>query len=182
MKKRREKNSWKKSGAGFTLIETLVAISIITVAMTGPLSITSKSLTSARMAKERVTASYLAQDAMEYIRAKRDANILSNAGNWLSGMSGCVSSTGNTKCTVDTVGNRADDFVVCGGTCPPLKYSKSTGFYHHGTGGQPTKFIRWLTMERINDHEVAVSVAVKWSGTFHDYSFTFRENMLNWWQ
>ncbi len=57
---------------GFTLIETFIAISILMVVIVGPLTLSQRSLSSAKYARDRITAYYLAEDAIEYIRHLRD--------------------------------------------------------------------------------------------------------------
>lgn len=58
----------------FTIIETLVAISILTIALTGPLAIIAQALRSSYYARDQITAYYLAQEAIEYVRNMRDNN------------------------------------------------------------------------------------------------------------
>lgn len=58
--------------AGFTILETLVAISILVVALTAPLAIVSQALQSSYFARDQVTAYFLAQEAIEFLRNKRD--------------------------------------------------------------------------------------------------------------
>ena len=69
---------------GFTLIETLVAISILMIAIAGPLVVANKSLTAALYAKDQMVASYLAQEGMERIRNMKDNNIALGK-DWLLG-------------------------------------------------------------------------------------------------
>src|SRR5512146_2123672 len=97
--------------AGFTLIETMVAVLLLAIAIAGPLTIASKGLSSALIAKDQIGAYYLAQDAVEYVRFARDANRL-GGGDWLLGTGGsCTSSTcvdlssceGASGCYIDSV-------------------------------------------------------------------------------
>lgn len=66
------KNSSKKLQRGFTILETLVAISILVLALTAPLAIVAQALRSSYYARDQVTAYYLAQEAIEFLRNKRD--------------------------------------------------------------------------------------------------------------
>lgn len=61
---------------GFTLIETMIAITILTLAMAGPLYTASRSIVAAQTARDQLTASYLAQEGIEYARMMRDNQYL----------------------------------------------------------------------------------------------------------
>lgn len=62
----------KKHTKAFTLIETLIAITIITIAIVGPMTAASRAIVAAQSARDQLTASYLAQEGVEYVRAIRD--------------------------------------------------------------------------------------------------------------
>ncbi|MEK7101886.1 MAG: prepilin-type N-terminal cleavage/methylation domain-containing protein [Patescibacteria group bacterium] len=57
---------------GFTLIETMVAITILTFAIAGPMFTASRSIIAAQTARDQLTAMYLAQEGIEYVRMMRD--------------------------------------------------------------------------------------------------------------
>ena len=61
---------------GFTLIETMIAVTILTLAMAGPLFTASRSIVAAQTARDQLTASYLAQEGIEYVRMMRDNQYL----------------------------------------------------------------------------------------------------------
>lgn len=71
---------------GFTLVETLVAIAIIMVAITGPYASAVQTITAARIAQNYTTATFLAQEGVEVVRAERDKVYLHD----------CLASTGCT--------------------------------------------------------------------------------------
>ncbi len=89
---KRIKHTTPYAGRGFTIIETLVAISILVIALTGPLAIIAQALRSSYFARDQITAYYLAQEAVEYIRNARDKNGLEAAivgkaaDEWLDGV------------------------------------------------------------------------------------------------
>src|SRR3989344_1482076 len=62
--------------SGFTLIETLVAISLLSVAIVAPMTLASQSLSGAYYARDEITAFNLAQEGLEAVRAMRDGQIL----------------------------------------------------------------------------------------------------------
>jgi prepilin-type N-terminal cleavage/methylation domain-containing protein len=63
---------------GFSLVETLVAISILLIVITGPMVISIKSAKSASFATEQVQAFFLAQEGLELAQKGRDDLLLRN--------------------------------------------------------------------------------------------------------
>ena len=61
---------------GFTLVETLVAVTILLVVITGPMTIAQKGMQNAFYAGDQTTAVYLAQEAIEAVQRLRDNNAL----------------------------------------------------------------------------------------------------------
>ena len=101
------------------------------VAVASPLTIAQKGVASAIYAKDQIIASYLAQDAIEYIINLTDQNRL-NGVDWLTEITGpnyC-----DTKCAVDTSNN---SIAFCNnGECEMLNYNDSEHIYTL-VGGQP---------------------------------------------
>ena len=64
---------------GFTLLETIVALAILSAAIVGPMSLVSRGISGARISKNRIIASYLAQEGMEIVRGIKEQNAI--AGN-----------------------------------------------------------------------------------------------------
>ena len=57
---------------GFTLVETLVAITVLLMVIIGPMTIAQKGIQQAYFATEQATAVFLAQEAIEAVRELRD--------------------------------------------------------------------------------------------------------------
>jgi prepilin-type N-terminal cleavage/methylation domain-containing protein len=62
--------------AGFTLVESLVAITIFVMVILGPITIAAKGMQSSYYANEQATAIFLAQEGLESIKRMRDDNAL----------------------------------------------------------------------------------------------------------
>jgi type II secretory pathway pseudopilin PulG len=102
------KNSKQKNigTRAFTLIEALVAVSILMIAIAGPMTLAQKSLMSATLSKDQMIAGFLAQDGIEAVKNIRDQiarNTSSGPGvNWLTGtapdgfLSPCICSSPST--------------------------------------------------------------------------------------
>jgi len=168
-------NEYKiKNKKGFTLIETLVAISILLLSLSVPLTIASKGLASSFFARDQITAFYLAQDAVEYIRNSRDNSSLSGI-SW----SNEFPDTSGAKFIVDTTDGLMEICPVNG--CEPLDYNSSTGFYSHNDSiGNESIFTRSASIQSINENEVIVSVEVSWSTGVFSRTFSIKENILDW--
>ncbi len=65
---------------GFTLVETMVAITILTLAVSGAFLAANTALIAANISRDQLIASYLAQEGVEYARMKRDNTYLSSGG------------------------------------------------------------------------------------------------------
>lgn len=171
---RRHKKTTPRLVSGFTLIETLVAISILLMSISAPLTIASRGLASSFFARDQVIAFYLAQDAVEYIHNARDNNVLSDA-NWLNGLP----DTSGELFTVDTTDGTMS--LCPGGGCAVLNYNDLTGFYGHtDLSGSPSIFTRSVSVQTINANEVIISVTISWSAGTFSRSFSVKENILNW--
>ena len=166
------------SKSGFTLIETLVAIVVLLLAIVGPYQIATRGLFAAGIAKDQITAYYLAQEPVEYIRNIRDHNgLLGNPSGWLDGLDECL----GQNCYVD-VFNQSIQVCLPEG-CPVLKYDNSVSgsyTYNYGANGETSPFTRTTTMTQINANEYSISVSVTWSRGLITRDFTIRENIFNW--
>jgi type II secretory pathway pseudopilin PulG len=58
---------------GFTLVETLVSTMIITLVILGPLTVASNASTYAKITKDNLIATYLAQEAIELLHHQQDS-------------------------------------------------------------------------------------------------------------
>jgi prepilin-type N-terminal cleavage/methylation domain-containing protein len=166
----------KSQKNGFALLETLVALSVLALAITGPLTLASYAIRSASYSQNQSTAFYLGQEALEYIKNRRDNNALAGAAEWLDGLGFCRGATG---CVVDIPNN---NIINCpaNNPCPKINYDSATGFYNYSTGSE-TPFIREVKLrDVVGGREAKVSVIITWQEKFGSRSFTIEENILNW--
>lgn len=168
-----QNNIKKKKNKGFTLIEALVAITILTISIAGPITIASRGMTSAMFARDQITAFYLAQEAVEFIRNKRDENNIK--GNvWIDGLSECLD---GKVCIIDSKNNEINECI--GGICPVLKYNNSTAFYSYDSG-EDSNFTREIRIATVNVKEIAITTTMSWSSGSIIKSFTVKEHILDW--
>ena len=172
---------------GFTLVESLVAITILISAIVAPLTVAYQGLALTTYAKNQLTAQYLARDAADYITARKDEYELANpnSGNWMTNFASCQSNNG---CTIDTENMGAyssSDISACSSTCPKIKYDSSSGIYS-SSAGTATSFTRKIVLQThsedssLKTDEVRALITVTWASSLSaNKTFTLRENYYN---
>lgn len=83
---------------GITLIETVVAVTVLTFALGGPFLLAAKSLRSAAYAREEIAAARLGEEALEIIHNMRDNNSARDLASWVNNIS---TTCGGTGCFID---------------------------------------------------------------------------------
>lgn len=182
-----KKNSHDKK-SGFTLIETLVAVSLLAVAIVAPMALTTQSLTAAYYARDQVTAFNLAQEGIEAIRAIRDGHILEISQTAdASGIDLFSPIPLDQDFTVDSRQTSPLNAIqACAGTCPALQVDSTNTLYGYDpdtTAWVPTHFTRTMRVKYVgtSHDEIRVSATVSWptaSGQIR--SFTIFENLYRW--
>lgn len=132
---------------GFTLVETLVALVILTIAL-GPALILSSNISStASIIQHNLIAANLSQEGLEVIRALRDANWH----NRLAFDTGLPDGIYRIEWNSNT--------LIALGSNPPLKIN--TGLYNYSSGTD-TIFKRTVTITKINSEELRIISDVTW--------------------
>ena len=150
----------------------MVAISILSLAITGPLLIAQKGISSAVYSKDQITASYLAQEAVEYVRNMRDSNKIGGLP-WLTGLiedgaNDCDSSSGCTISALYLDSSNVDAVTPCPTLgCPRIRINKPSGLYGYNPSGAwvDTPFRRTVQIIPVgsDNKEVLLSVNVAWN-------------------
>ena len=198
--KKIQKNSKKSCEKGFSFVETLIAITILSIALTGVLTIVSRSVQTSIFARDQVIAFYLAQEAIEYVQNKRSSNVLGGI-DWLSGFDKCLidqpggqPDQGPCAIWIDSSGaiqiRKSGDGCGAGMSCQPLKFDET--LYNHNPpagGNESTIFSREVTITPINYDivippydQIAVAVTINWYSNAVNRSLVIRHNILNWQQ
>jgi type II secretory pathway pseudopilin PulG len=171
---------------GFTIIETFIASVLLTLTVAGTMALTARTISFYNNSEDRLTATYLANEALEYVKSARQDNILTNAP-WLAVLSAACQ--GPDGCYIDThiKGSMtlAQSVHDCNGSCPPIKYRSDTKMYlHTNSSGNPWDnsrvFQRRVVITNTTADEVVVAVTVGWTVRKINYSLTVSDTLFNW--
>lgn len=185
--------------SGFTLIEAMIAVTILTLSIAGPLFTANRAIVAAFTARDQLTASYLAQEGIEYVRAMRDnefllayqaggANISVAAwANFLTGgSSSSITQCRATTCSLDPAramgtGSGFSLQSCSGAACTPLYLAN--GIYTQQSeiaGAVRTPFTRTIQAITASANDERIVSTVSWS--FHDipYSVTVTDHLTPW--
>jgi len=150
---------------GFGLLETVVAIFIITVGLIGGLSLAISSTTAARNVRERFIAYSLAQEGLELVRNYRDSV-------WLTEQDGFAPGQ-----TMENNGEYALDYtglIEERGAAGDYDLHYENGLYRHDAGAL-TKYSRSITLQTQGNSKVVIS-QVSWAN--HELSLEL--HLYNW--
>lgn len=163
-----------KFSKGFTFLETIVAIFVVSVALVGGLGALTTILKSSHFSYNKLIASYLAQEGIEMVRNVRDTNWLENryssATDWDKGLNGCSSG-----CQIDYRKFGSEDPVFQSFDNSKLKID-SNGFYQYDSGSD-TMFSRKITITPQGQDILIVKAEVFWKEGGKDHSVSFQSKL-----
>ncbi len=139
-----------RQSRGFTLVETLVSISIFSLSIIAVMSFMSQNIPNTQYAKNRIAAIYLAQEGVEYLRNMRDNYVL------------FTNTTGRTWSSFRDA-SMADIENV-----NPMPFNNNNNF------------TRTMEKTIINSNEVKISSTVSWNQIGRSYNITLSEVLFNW--
>ena len=175
MKKFQKKETKKNNNKGFTLLETIIAIFVISVGLVGVAAIIFQIFALASISSNDLIASYLAQEGIEIVRNIRDGNWLEQRNNpailWTDGL---------------TFGQWEGDFTNMQNLTPWTGAGRHlnidvNGFYSHASG-TPTRFQRKITISEgpAPGESINVRVEIFWSERGRDHRFESQTKLYNW--
>lgn len=186
----------KNKSKGFSLVETLVAVSILSLSVAATFTVVQTALRQSIGAKDQITAFYLAQEAIEFIKSFRDKNAIDsiNGGTrtWLTDMSSLPSDPcyfGNV-CVVDPAhpSTQPLSFISCGtapitssppNVCNPLNGDPVTGLFGYTSTWPATRFKREVQFESISANEVNIIIFISWTDRGAAKFFRVSESLFN---
>lgn len=180
----------RRNTRGFTIVETLVACTIFVFSIVAMISVSARGVTENGLVRNRLTATYLAQEGIELVRNKRDTALLQDP---VSGWANFGIQVTSGSCTIAAGGCDLDakdyinnPFIACsiGGTPCVIQQDSVSGYYGHGsTNGVNTVFKRVITIDDGgggSGDEVKVVVTVTWLQGVAPQSIVLTENVYNW--
>ncbi len=190
------------SDKGFSLIESLVAISVLVLALTGPVILASQSLKSITPNRDKLVAAHLMQEGYELLRNARDRNVhiiladpagppdpppwdnnLCQAGGGIP-VAGCDREIACTRIHCDAPSLQPYTGI-------PLDFDTATGFYNYvGVGGSniATTFVRRIHLEQApfpsglldTDMQIKYTVTVSWQDRLSPKTMQMSGYLTNW--
>lgn len=175
-----------KNNKGISIIESLVAISIIAVGIIGVVSLVLQAIQVQYINKNALIASQLAQEGMEIVRNIRDENWLIANQNYYE----YIAQPGVTM-------NYAVDIFDVDGSTPSLQnvtgindantnLKKCEDYFYHENSypcstPTPTIFKRMITtnLNSLDDY-IEVVCLIQWLDRGKSYQFTTKELLYNW--
>lgn len=171
----------KNKKGGFSLIETLVALTVLLVAVVGPISLIGDSLHKIYYAKDEIVAINFAQEGIELVRRVRDTNKL-NALAWDTDIP-----VGYYTVEPGNIGGASNTFVKPCVSCvveQPIYIDTTPGglYWQNNPGSySATQFSRIVRIVQIVPGvENKVISTVKWKTGGDIGTITISENLFNW--
>ena len=177
-----------KLNKGFTLLEVIGAIFVISVGVAGVINIVPQIISNTTLNTSKLTAAYLTQEGVEIVRNVRDGNWLEahNRGDstsWSEGLLNCGSGCeADYFCTTiedpipsDPAGHNCFELYGAGNI---LKFSSDDG-YNYLTGSD-TRFKRKITITQEGTDALVVTVEVSWNEKGKSYKISSQEKLYQW--
>ncbi|MEK7572604.1 MAG: type II secretion system protein [Patescibacteria group bacterium] len=190
-----------KNKSGFTLVETLIAISIFSMSIVALMSVLATGIADTNYAKNKIIASYLAEEGIEYIKNMRDTYVIygsTSTQGWndfklkIQAQPACKSVSGIGCNFSDSLGvfdiatlQSSMNFSSCdNNNACSLYYYNTLGkySYNHSLPGVDSGFTRkiMVTESANNPLELKVTSVVSWSKNSISYNVAFSDNLLKW--
>ncbi len=158
---------------GFTLVEIMISIFVISVAIIGIFQATTKYIQQTKFEKEGYVAALLGQEAIEIVKNFRDTNwVEGDAGGWNNGLTSC-----SAGCEIDY-----DDtsFTLWSGSGRNLYLEGSSGLFKYlaspGINDVKTIYTRKVIITESGSDKLSIVVNVYWKGN----TTVVKEDIYNW--
>ncbi len=156
---------------GQMLIESLLAMGIITVGVVGVVGLASRSIGQTRGVSDQFVAVNLAAEGLEVSKNILDSNVV-NGRPWNEGFA-----PGDYE-----VDYTSDSLSSLSGSPHALRFDSSSGLYSYSGLGSLTSFKRTITIEQVNQYQIRARSKVDWLSREgnKNRSVVLETDFLNW--
>lgn len=166
-----------KQQSGFTLIEVMAAVFVLSVAVVSTLLVAGRSLIVNQRANRVHEAIMLGQDVFAAVQESLYQNALNDQPIFEDPFTPCL---GGKVCQLALEPGALPVYRECaGGVCSTVKRGAS-GFYTQEASGQEIGYERSITMEKVGEAEFRVSVNVAWNDRGQDFERDFTRHFFDW--
>ena len=165
--------------SGFTLVEALIALSILIVGIISGFILVTKALYDVTIIQDRLTASFLAQEGLEFVRQIRDTNYLKTLGSTSTDWDNNLKTDGDYLISANI---SAGTIILPSWQDKLLSYHPSSGVYNYDDTGDatPTVFKRKMNIYHVSFDEIRVQSIMSWQSRNINFSFTAEDHLFNW--
>lgn len=157
---------------GFTLLEMILAVAIITIGALGVFGAAARYSKLTQKERDNLVAAYLCQEGIEIVKNIRDTNWVQSASSWKDGLTSCSSGCeGDFTDSESLSAFSSSDFLYIDGATGLYRYISSPG-----SGDVKTSYSRKITIIESGDDELDITVDVYWGAS----TMTVKEDIYNW--
>ncbi len=156
----------RRARRGQVVVESLVALGILTVGFLGILTLLSRSISLNRVVSDNYTATYLAAEGLEVVKNIIDTNVIQNRP-WNSGFSNGDFEVQYASALLEATQSRF------------LLFDPSQNLYSYG-GSVVTPFTRTIRVALVGGNEIKVNSIVSWSSRGGEYDINLEDHFFNW--
>ena len=162
----------------------MVAVIILTFTIAVFMNVVSNNYFYGKYARNEITANYLLQEVVDYIKNDRDTSIVLTqftTDSWINFLDKYYECSGDDGCTIDAYSGGK---TICNGECISLYYhsTPNPNFYNYDPSGVATSFVRKIHFEQNADNldQLDVTVTVDWKNGNLNKSKELKTSIMKW--
>jgi hypothetical protein len=174
----------KQSRKGQSLVEAMIAISVLTVGFLGLIALLSKSFFYSREVSDKMRATYLASEGIEIVKnlVDHDMTVSSESGGLEGGWGSCFTGYGSHDFEMDYTTADCTSLHSYSAPGDPLLFDSATHLYGYENSANtaPTNFTRDIRIVP-NGDEIIVQSIVNWStGPITSQNVIMEDHFYDW--
>jgi Tfp pilus assembly protein PilV len=185
---------------GFTILETLIAVLLLSLVLNAVFTLIAGTLFNAQYSKNEMVASYLAQEVVDSVRNTRDTYMQDPNTGWdrfRERLGLDLNNPVRRYCAIDTSPTNSDQLftnseIECSNAPEDSRNARKQVMYYDQSasggsfyttddeGNTPTLFTRQVFLRRIDDNRVDLTVTISWTNGSIPKTKTIRSSFMNW--